>query len=62
MYTFMDGVQTSDSTGEKKKVVTISVSAESDIPEPEENWGCGSICLIANTHSYKMLNSEGEWV
>lgn len=61
MYTFIDGAQTSDSTGEKKKIVTISVSTENDIPEPEEDWACGSICLIANTHSYKMLNSEGEW-
>ncbi|MBO7714634.1 MAG: hypothetical protein J6S85_13745 [Methanobrevibacter sp.] len=61
MYTFIDGNSSSTSTGDKKKIVTISVDTESDIPEPENDWGCGSVCWIINTNTIKMLNSQGEW-
>ena len=42
--------------------VVILVDAESDIPEPHDDWYSGSICMIANTHGYKILNMEREWV
>lgn len=61
MYTFLEGSQTSTSEGEKKKVVAIAVSTESDIPVPENDWGCGSMCIIADYHSVKILNENGEW-
>lgn len=61
MYTIIDGSSAVTSDGDQKKIVTISVSTASDIPEPEENWGCGSMCIITSTHSVKMLNDEGAW-
>jgi len=42
--------------------VVILVDAESDIPEPLNDWNPGSICMIANTHNFKVLNLEREWV
>ena len=42
--------------------VVILVDAESDIPEPHNDWNPGSICMIANTHNFKVLNLEREWV
>ncbi len=42
--------------------VTILVDTESAIPAPEDNWVAGSMCMIADTHTYKVLNNEREWV
>jgi hypothetical protein len=42
--------------------VTILVDTESAIPAPEDNWAAGSMCMIADTHTYKVLNNEMEWV
>jgi len=43
-------------------IVTIQVDTAADIPEARESWSAGSMCMIADTHTYKVLNSEGEWV
>ena len=43
-------------------LMTVLVDSESDLPVPEASWSPGSICMIADTHTYKILNSEGEWV
>lgn len=61
MYTFLEGYNSSTSEGKKVKIVTISVDTEEEIPSPEDDWGCGSSCIISNTHNVKFLNSEGEW-
>lgn len=42
--------------------VVILVDTEADIPEPHNDWNPGSICMIANTHNFKVLNLEREWV
>ena len=42
--------------------VTIQVDTENDLPTPDDSWEVGSIAIVANTHSYKRLNSEREWV
>ena len=42
--------------------VTIFVDNEGDIPEPEETWLPGSMCLIADTKVIKLLNHERMWV
>lgn len=48
--------------GEPQHKVIIQVDTESDIPEPEAGWTEGSYCMVAETHKYKVLNSEREWV
>ena len=45
-----------------KKRVTIQVDTTADIPEPPDYYAAGSICIIAATHTYKVLNEQGEWV
>ena len=45
-----------------KKRVTIQVDTANDLPTPQNNWAPGSICIIAATHTYKVLNEQGEWV
>ena len=42
--------------------VTIQVDTANDVPTPDANWAPGSICMIAATHTYKVLNEQGEWV
>ena len=46
--------------------VTILVDSTSEIPEPQENWAVGSVCIIAddtaNSLGYKMLNKQRKWV
>lgn len=41
--------------------VGIVVDTESDIPKPDDTWYPGSMCQIAGTHKYKVLNNEREW-
>lgn len=43
-------------------IVTIQVDTADGIPDPRESWSAGSMCMIADTHTYKLLNSEGDWV
>lgn len=48
--------------GETSKFrVTIMVDTESKIPQPKPEWVAGSTCMIADTHTYKILNREREW-
>jgi hypothetical protein len=43
-------------------IVTIQVDTAADLPDPRESWSAGSMCMIAEDHTYKVLNSEREWV
>ena len=43
-------------------IVTIQVDTAADLPDPRESWSTGSMCMIAEDHTYKVLNSEREWV
>ena len=42
--------------------LTIQVDTEADVPTPDDTWAIGSMCLIADGHGVKILNSKGEWV
>ena len=46
--------------------VTILVDSAAEIPEPQENWAAGSVCIIAdnsvNSVDYKILNNQRKWV
>lgn len=46
--------------------VTIIVDTSGEIPEPQENWAVGSVCIIAddtaNSVDYKILNNKRKWV
>lgn len=46
--------------------VTILVDISGEIPEPQENWAVGSVCIIAddtaNSVEYKILNNKRKWV
>lgn len=46
----------------KRNRIMIQVDTAGDVPDPDESWDTGSICMIAETHAYKVLNSEREWV
>lgn len=50
-----------DQNGEPLHKTVILVDAESDIPEPLDKWAVGSMCMIAETHTYKVLNNERKW-
>lgn len=62
MYTELDKEYTKHVEGVGMYRVTIQVDTAADLPEPDASWEVGSICIIANTHAFKMLNSEKEWV
>lgn len=51
-----------DHNGEPIHKTVIMVDTESDIPTPKDEWMEGSMCMIAATHTYKVLNNEREWV
>ena len=42
--------------------VTILADTAADIPQPSAKWAVGSICMVAATHTYKVLSNEREWV
>ena len=46
--------------------VTILVDSASEIPQPQENWAAGSMCIIAdgtaNSVDYKILNNQRKWI
>lgn len=48
--------------GRTTKLVVILVTSESDIPQdiPAE-WEPGSLCVIANSHTFKWLTKERAW-
>ena len=62
MYTIMESSMTRYSEGVQMFRVVIMVDAATDIPEPNDAWDSGSMCLVAEDHSYKILNNEREWV
>lgn len=62
MYTIMESSMTRYSDGVQMSRVVIMVDAATDIPEPNDAWDSGSMCLVAEDHSYKILNNEREWV
>lgn len=61
-YTEIDHEVTERENGVSICRVTIQVDTAADIPEAEPHWAVGSMCIIADTHTYKRLNSEREWV
>ena len=61
MYTIMESSMTRYSEGVQMSRVVIMVDAATDIPEPNDAWDSGSMCLVAEDHSYKILNNEREW-
>lgn len=50
-----------DQNGEPLHKTVILVDTEGDIPEPLNEWAVGSMCMIAEDHTYKVLNNEREW-
>lgn len=48
--------------GQPVYLMTIMVDTAADLPQPRAAWSPGSMCMVADTHSYKVLNSEREWV
>lgn len=62
MYTVMDRT-VSRRVGETTlSIVQIIADTAEDVPEPDESWDAGSMCMIAEDHSFKILNNEREWV
>ena len=61
MYTIMESSMTRYSDGVQMSRVTILVDDAESVPEPLDAWDSGSICMIAEDHSYKILNNEREW-
>lgn len=41
--------------------VVIECDTVDDLPEPDPTWDAGSIACIADPHSYRKLNHQGEW-
>lgn len=62
MYTILESSMTRYSAGVQMSRVTILVDDAPDVPEPHDTWDSGSICVISEDHSYKILNNEREWV
>lgn len=44
--------------GITKFFVDVVADSEADIPEPLSYWSAGSVCLIADSKTFKVLNSE----
>ena len=64
MYTVIEKTSScnADENGKVLQRVVIMVDAATDIPEPNDAWDSGSMCLVAEDHSYKILNNEREGV
>lgn len=47
-----------------KAVYRVEIFADTadDVPEPQDVWAVGSMCIIGETHEYRWLNSERKWV
>lgn len=61
-YTITSKKYHSFTDGKSTFIVTIVVDKETDIPEPpKDEWAPGSMCQIAGTHQYKVLNNERKW-
>ena len=64
MYTMIERESScnADENGKVMQRVVILVDTADDLPELDASWDSGSICMIAEDHSYKILNNEREWV
>lgn len=50
-----------DKNGEPIHKTVILVDTEANIPQPKDEWQIGSICMISDTHIYKILSPERKW-
>ena len=64
MYTMIERESScnADENGKVMQRVVILVDTADDLPEPDASWDAGSICMIAEDHSFKVLNNDREWV
>lgn len=62
MYTIIEQKGAAEVGSVSKLSVVILADTASDIPTVKDTWAVGSICMIAEDHSYKILNNEREWV
>lgn len=64
MYTMIERESScnADENGKVLQRVVILADTASDIPTVKDTWAVGSLCVIAEDHSYKILNNEREWV
>lgn len=62
MYTIIEQKGAAEVGSVSKLMVVILVDTASDIPTVNDAWAVGSLCVIAEDHSYKILNNEREWV
>lgn len=64
MYTVIEKTSScnADENGKVLQRVVILVDTADDLPEADVSWDAGSYAVIAETHKYKVLNSEREWV
>lgn len=60
-YTIMEQVPTEVVGGVMHYRVTLCCDTENDIPDALDVWDAGSIAMVADGHSYKVLDSEGAW-
>jgi hypothetical protein len=62
MYTIIEQKGAAEVGSVSKLSVVILADTASDIPTVKDTWEVGSLCVIAEDHSYKILNNEREWV
>ena len=62
MYTIIEQKGAAEVGSVSKLSVVILADTASDIPTVKDAWAVGSLCVIAEDHSCKILNSEREWV
>lgn len=60
-YTIMEQEPTEVVGGVMHYRVTLCCDTENDIPDALDVWDAGSIAMVADGHSYKVLDSEGAW-
>ena len=62
MYTIIEQKGAAEVGSVSKLRVVILADTASDIPTVKDTWAVGSLCVIAEDHSYKILDSERKWV
>lgn len=64
MYTMIERTSSlnADENGKALQKVVIQVDTAEDLPEADAGWDAGSLAIVADTHRYKILNGEREWV
>ena len=61
MHTIIEQKGAAEVGSVSKLRVVILADTASDIPTVKDAWAVGSLCVIAEDHSYKILNNEREW-